>query len=154
MSDRIDNIEMPKFSKNKKSSDHMNRREFLRAAVLGTPGAESPLMAGGQSLLPWLTGQGRPKDVTYSELAGFNNQGHYFVMAATEQYRYLYDRENRLACELYDLKTDSDERHNLVAEPAYQGILTDLHRDYVLPFMTRPRAGQSENRAVGQFRKS
>ena len=42
-------------------------------------------------------------------------------MAANERYRYTYDKENKLACELYDLEKDCDEMHNLVDDPAFAG---------------------------------
>jgi len=58
-----------------------------------------------------------------------------FVMAAAQRYRYVYDKENNLPCELFDLEKGHDETHNLVAEPGYGGIRKDLHKDYVLPFM-------------------
>ncbi len=56
-------------------------------------------------------------------------------MAATERYRYVYDKENDIACELFDLQEDPGEMHNLVDDPAHKGIRDDLHKDYVVPFM-------------------
>jgi arylsulfatase A-like enzyme len=56
-------------------------------------------------------------------------------MAANQRYRYTYDKENKLACELYDLEKDHDEMHNLVDDPAFAGIRKDMHKDYVEEFM-------------------
>jgi hypothetical protein len=56
-------------------------------------------------------------------------------LAATERYRYLYDRENDVVCEFFDLENDPDEDHNLVDDPAYKGIRQDMHKDYVIPFL-------------------
>ena len=56
-------------------------------------------------------------------------------MAATERYRYLYDKENNLPCELFDLEKDPDELHNLVDDPAAAGIRKELHKKYLLPFL-------------------
>jgi len=50
-------------------------------------------------------------------------------MAAAQRYRYVYDKENNLPCELFDLEKGHDEMHNLVAEPGYGGIRKDLHKD-------------------------
>ena len=56
-------------------------------------------------------------------------------MAATRRYRYVYDKENKLACGLFDLEKDPNELHNLVDEAGFAGIRKDLHKDYVLPFL-------------------
>ena len=56
-------------------------------------------------------------------------------MAAADRYRYMYDWENKIACELFDLQEDPNELHNLVNDPAYKGIRDDLHTDCVLPFL-------------------
>jgi arylsulfatase A-like enzyme len=91
----------------------------------------------GRSLVPLLKGQGAPREAAFSELAGLRNGGNYFVMAATERYRYLYDKENNLACELFDLQKDPAELHNLVNDPDHAGIRRDLHQKYLLPFLKK-----------------
>ena len=84
---------------------------------------------------PVVQGHGKGREVAFSELAGHQNKDNFFVMAATQRYRYLYDKENDLPCELFDLEKDPDELHNLIDDPAHAGIRKDMHKDYVAPFM-------------------
>jgi arylsulfatase A-like enzyme len=106
----------------------------ITATVLDAAGVELP-SAKGRSLMPFTKGQGVAREVAHSELAGLNNKGNFLVMAATARYRYTYDWENKLACELFDLEKDPGESHNLVEEPGSAGIRNDMHKDYLLPFM-------------------
>ena len=106
----------------------------LTATILDLAGAQLPTCRG-RSLVPLVKGQGKAREVAHSELAGHQNKGNYFVAAFNERYRYTYDKENDLACELYDLEKDADEMHNLVDDPSFAGLRKDMHKDYVLPFM-------------------
>jgi choline-sulfatase len=106
----------------------------ITATILDIAGAELPACQG-RSLVPFTKGQGSAREVAHSELAGHENKGNFFVMAATGRYRYVFDKENNLACELFDLEKDPSESHNLVNEPGYAGIRKDLHKDYVTPFL-------------------
>lgn len=105
----------------------------ITATILDAAGANPIKGAGGRSLLPAIRGESLDRDIAFSELS--REHDNYFVMAATERYRYLYDRENDLACELFDLAEDPNEDHNLVNDPAYEGIRQDIHNDYVNPFL-------------------
>ena len=55
----------------------------ITATVLDAAGAALP-QCQGRSLVPLLHGQGL-REVAYSELAGHQNKGNYFVMAATQR---------------------------------------------------------------------
>jgi len=107
----------------------------ITATILDVAGAEPLEGASGQSLVPVMQGKGAQREAVYSELAGHNNRGNFLVMVATERYRYTYDRQNKIACELFDLHNDPDELDNLVNDPAYDGIRKDLHKDYLAPFV-------------------
>jgi len=107
----------------------------ITATILDAAGAYPIEGAGGRSLLPAMQGKSLERDIAFSELSGLMGQDNYFVMAATERYRYLYDRENDVVCEFFDLENDPDEDHNLADDPAYEGIRQDMHKDYVIPFL-------------------
>ncbi|MBW2063181.1 MAG: DUF4976 domain-containing protein [Deltaproteobacteria bacterium] len=107
----------------------------LTATIIDIAQAESPRGAWGKSLIPYLKGKGKPREAAFSELAGHRNKGNFFVMVATQRYRYLYDRQNEIPCELYDLKEDPDELNNLVKDPGYKDLRQDLHRDFLEPFL-------------------
>lgn len=106
----------------------------ITATIMDIAGARLPACRG-RSLAPFTQGQGAAREAAYSELAGYNNRDNFFVMAATSRYRYVFDKENNIACELFDLEKDPGESHNLVNEAGYAGIRKDLHKDYVLPFI-------------------
>lgn len=106
----------------------------LTATMLDVAGAELP-QCQGRSLVPVVQGHGKGREVAFSELRSAMNKDNYFVMAATQRYRYLYDKQTDLPCELFDLEKDPNEMHNLIDDPAHAGIRKDMHRDYVLPFM-------------------
>jgi choline-sulfatase len=107
----------------------------LTATFVDVAGASLPTCEG-RSLMPFVHGSPKTREVVYSELAGLQNEGNYFVMAATEQHRYVYDKLNRIPCELYDLMADPHEMHNLVGDPTYAAVQRDMHKDYVEPFLT------------------
>ena len=106
----------------------------ITATMMDISGADLPACRG-RSLAPFTKGEGKAREVAYSELAGHGNKGNFFVNAATQRYRYQYDKENKIVCQLFDLQKDPGESHNLVDEPGYAGIRKDLHKDYVTPFM-------------------
>jgi arylsulfatase A-like enzyme len=107
----------------------------LTATIMDITGSERSEGMRGQSLIQEMKGERNGRTVAFSEMAGHGNRGNFFVMVATDRYRYLYDRENGIHCELYDLKEDPDESHNLVDDPAFKGIRDDLHKDYYVPFL-------------------
>jgi arylsulfatase A-like enzyme len=131
---RVPNIVRPAGGMKAKTVDSLVESIDLSATFLDLAGAHMP-ECQGRSLVPAIKGNGKTRDVVHSELAGHQNKGNFFIMAANQRYRYTYDKENKLACELYDLEKDHDEMHNLVDDPAYGGIRKDMHKDYVEEFM-------------------
>lgn len=107
----------------------------VSATILDLAGAKPPAGCQGRSLLPFLSGTGTPRQAVFSELAGFRNQGNSFAMVATDRYRYTYDQQNDLACELFDLDEDPDEIKNLVDDPASADLRERLHQEYLIPFL-------------------
>jgi arylsulfatase A-like enzyme len=89
----------------------------------------------GRSLVPLL--HGTPQDWRHAVLVEFytNEQPfpHLLDMdyraIRTAQYKYIRWIKFPEQDELYDLKTDSLERRNLAADPAYAGIKASLQRD-------------------------
>jgi len=107
----------------------------LTATILDITGADPVEGQRGRSLVPEMNGERNGRSVVFSELAGHGNRGNFFVMAATDRYRYTYDKENDIHCELFDLKEDPDELNNLVEDQGYRKLRDTLHGDYVEPFM-------------------
>ncbi len=132
---RVPNIVRPPGGMKGRVEEGLVESIDLTATMLDIAGAQLPTCKG-RSLVLLVKGKGHAREVVHSELAGHNNKDNFFVMAANKRYRYVYDKENNLPCELFDLEKDHDEMHNLVNEPGYAGIRSDLHKDYVGPFMT------------------
>jgi arylsulfatase A-like enzyme len=128
---RVPNIVRPPGGVKARTSDALAQSIDVSATMLDIAGAELP--GGlGKSLRPLIEDpSAKGREVVYSELAGHRNKGNFFVMAASQRYRYLYDKEN----ELFDLEKDPDELHNLIHEPGSAGIRSDMHKDYIQPFM-------------------
>jgi choline-sulfatase len=131
---RVPNVVCPPGGMKGRTTDALVQSIDLTATMLDVAGTSLP-GCEGKSLVPLVHGTGKGREVAHSELAGHQNKGNFFVMAATPRYRYTYDKENDLPCELFDLEKDPDELHNVVSDPAFAGIRKDLHDDYVKPFM-------------------
>jgi len=132
---RVPNIVRPPGGTNARTSNELAQSIDVTATIMDLAGAELP-GAQGRSLLPMVKDPAaKGREVVYSELAGHQNKGNFFVMAANQRYRYLYDKENDIPCELFDLEKDPDELHNLVNEPGFAGIRSDMQKDYIQPFV-------------------
>ena len=131
---RVPNIVSPPGGMKPRTVHDLVESVDLTATMLDVAGAELP-QCKGQSLVPVVQGHGKGREVAFSELAGHQNKDNFFVMAATQRYRYLYDKQNDLPCELFDLEEDPGEMHNLIDDPAHAGVRKDMHKDYVAPFM-------------------
>ena len=107
----------------------------ITATIIDIANADPPDGMRGRSLVPAMAGRDGTREVAFSELAGHGNRGNFLVMAANDRYRYVYDTENDIPCELFDLQEDPYEMNNLVDDPGYQKLRKDLHRDYLVPFI-------------------
>jgi len=106
----------------------------LTASILDIAGAESLPGSQARSILPYLNGRGKPKEAIFSAIE--DREGNYFIMVATERYRLTIERNSGVYCELFDLREDPDELDNLVNDPAVKGLLDDLKRDYIDPYLS------------------
>lgn len=105
----------------------------LNATILDIAGAEPLAASNARSLLPFVNGEGSPREVAFSSI-GYRgeNRGYYF-MAATEKYRLTFEWNTGTPCELFDLDEDPDELHNLVNDPAYQAVREEIIKKYLEP---------------------
>lgn len=80
----------------------------------------------GQSLIPLAKGAvPDPERIVFSQYSGNPGYGTIRRAAITERYKYVYD--GQLCHELYDLKEDPHEMHNLAENISYQEILKQLY---------------------------
>jgi arylsulfatase A-like enzyme len=113
----------------------------LTATILDIAGTEPLEGAQGKSLLPVFDGEDIGREVAYSAIQRGQRGEHdhhlayYYVMAATDQYRFTFERSTRTPCELFDLINDPNEENNLVDDPAYKGICDDIIKDYIDPHL-------------------
>jgi arylsulfatase A-like enzyme len=97
---------------------------FLEAA-----GLRVPTDMQGRSIIPLLKGE-RPADWRrsfyyryYHDPGHHNTRAHYGVRTETHKLIYYWTKDQ---WELYDLRRDPDELHNLYADPASQPIVSEL----------------------------
>ena len=102
--------------------------------ILDLAGADPVKGSGARSLLSFINGRGRSREVAFSAIE-FQHLHSYFVMAATENHRLTIERETGTPCEFFDLKEDPDELNNLVNDPGYKGMIEDMIRDYIKPHL-------------------
>ena len=105
----------------------------LTATILDIGGAEPLERSIGQSLLPFVEGNGTPKEAAFSAITGRNNRT--YTMTATERYRYTLETDSWTPCEFFDLQEDPDELNNLVNDESAQGLMKDMDKDYVKPYL-------------------
>jgi len=98
--------------------------------ILNCVGAPVPSDLQGRSLLPLLEGK-KPADWRTEHYYHYVNQyqvpEHYGIR--TDRYKLIYFPESKdIKWELYDLKKDPREMHNVADDPAYGKIVTDLRK--------------------------
>ena len=97
----------------------------IRPTLLQTAGID-PQGSDGISLLPLASGKAPdPKRMVFSQYSGNPGYGTIRRAAVTERYKYVYDGQH--CHELYDLREDPHEMHNLAKDSACQNILKELY---------------------------
>ena len=110
----------------------------LTATILDLAGAEPLPGSQGRSLLPVV--QGGPTPSRPAAFSAIEDRAikAYFVMAATDRYRLTIERNSGAVCEFFDLASDPDEMDNRAGDPACQGIIRDMVRDCIEPYLALP----------------
>lgn len=104
------------------------------ATIRAIAGAPQIPNGEGRSLLGHLDGEPpAARDVSISENWGF-------ALFETERYKLVIDEDALTPCHLVDLRSDPDEDHNILGDPANASIVEDLMADYVRPFLATPPA--------------
>ena len=103
----------------------------LSRTIVDMGGGKAPADWDGASMLPWLDHADTPwKDRAVSEYYAHNIASG-FVMLRQGGFKYIYHAPAGPAYpsqrELYDLKNDPGELHNLAGDAGRTGLLNDLH---------------------------
>ncbi len=57
------------------------------------------------------------------------------MMTVTDRYRYTLESESWTPCEFFDLQEDPDELNNLVNDSSVQGLMKDMDKDLIKPYL-------------------
>jgi arylsulfatase A-like enzyme len=88
----------------------------------------------GRSLLPRLRGNGAAERVvSVSENWGF-------AAFETERHKLVVDEDAVRACQLFDLREDPEEDHDLLADPRSRVLADEIMETHVRPFFQTPPA--------------
>jgi arylsulfatase A-like enzyme len=111
--------------------EHLDVPATLRE-IAGAP--EIP-RSEGRSLLPALRGDlgGPERIVAVSENWGF-------AVFETERHKLVVDEDGLRPCQLFDLKEDPEEDHDLLADPRAQALAGEIMETHVRPFFRTPPA--------------
>ena len=106
----------------------------LSATVMDIAGIDKPATIQGTSLLPLMNGE--EDQVRASGLIEYYSNENPFPWTAQLDYRvvvtdrFKYIRWLRFdSAELYDLKNDPYEQHNLIGDPAYTGVVAEMQQE-------------------------
>ncbi|MEM7363788.1 MAG: sulfatase-like hydrolase/transferase [Pseudomonadota bacterium] len=91
-------------------TDHLDLSATLLEMAGALPIADSP----GQSLVPTINSGTDHPDAQQHKPVVFSEVERYYAMAREERYKLNFDAVTRTPLELYDLKEDPEELHNLV----------------------------------------
>ncbi len=111
-------------------------------------GVEAPAGLEGRSLATQLQGDARDADrPVFSE---YYEWGFPERMVRTRDWKYMYSHGQ--PCQLYNLQADPLEQHNLIDDPASQGVRRDLHAQVMagweMPDMSNVPHGGKWNKQV------
>jgi len=109
----------------------------LTATVLDIAGAEPLERSAGNSLLPFISGEGKPKEAAFSAIKFIKYPDRTYTMTVTDRYRYTLESESWTPCEFFDLQEDPDELSNLVNDSSVQGLMKDMDADLVRPYLAK-----------------
>jgi choline-sulfatase len=107
----------------------------LTATILDIAGADPLERSSGNSLLPFISGEGKPKEAAFSAIDFARYPDRSYMMTATDRYRYTLESESWTPCEFFDLQEDPDELNNLVNDASVQGLMKDMDADLVRPYL-------------------
>jgi len=107
----------------------------LTATILDVAGAEPLERSAGHSLIPVVQGESSRKEAAFSAIKSRKYPDRTYMMTATDRYRYTLESESWTPCEFFDLQEDPDELNNLVNEASVKGLIKDMDKDYVKPYL-------------------
>lgn len=127
----------------------------LSRSLVELGGGAAPADWDGASLLPLLARADAPwRDLAVSEYYAHNIASGY-VMLRRGPFKYTYhtppDDQHPAERELYDLRSDPGELHNLAADPAHAGTVAALHAALLAELKEHP--DQTERRARADLAK-
>ena len=111
-----------------RESDAMVEGVDFLPTMLDLAGIESPPSAAGRSFLGLLEGR---TDAHRDFICSAYEEGHNFmrcVRTREHRYSYGYPTDEGLTGELYDLRTDPDQRYNVYNDPASRDVRETLMR--------------------------
>jgi arylsulfatase A-like enzyme len=99
--------------------------------ILSLAGVEVPVIYQGENLIPYTKGQKAPKvrkSILFEHLWNFKPIPSSEAIR-TKEWKYIRYRTIQAPEELYDLKADPDEKHNLANDPKYVRIVEKLRKE-------------------------
>jgi choline-sulfatase len=127
----------------------------LVQTVAAMGGGKTPENWNGHSMVSWLEDPKTPwKDFAVSEYYAHNIASG-FVMARTANWKYTYlttiDDHHPAERQLFDLKSDPEEFHNLAADPAHVKLVAELDQRIFKEIGEAP--DETEQRARRELKK-
>jgi arylsulfatase A-like enzyme len=104
-----------------RNADSLVNLRDLFPTLISLAGADGVLNDDERARSCWETDD----DATFYTYDAY--QGRQFKLRGIRTTRYKYNWSPNDLCELYDLETDPGERTNLINDPAYAGVQTELH---------------------------